>query len=281
MSEYRLRVGNMTLSLLFENERESRAIGCYFGRASVDQEADIQLAIRFRDDADRRTEVPSSLFLTKTGDGNGFSMAGGLIQGRFSPSSGEGELLVQRLITRGGYSRIYEQVFYQAYSSAARRKGVDSFLLHSSGVIRKGRGYAFTGKSGSGKSTVARLSSGSRILNDEITVIDLSGTNPAIRDTPFNGFFLGKKEGSVDLAGILLLEQAPFHRLTRTADLEHMKTLSRELIPPIGLETPFSPAVYMQMFDRAERLRAKVPLYRMEFKQDPGFWDRIDELEGV
>ncbi len=281
MNEFRLRVGNAVLSLLFENPRESRALGRYFRRKSSREDADIQLSIRFRDTADERAEVPSSLFLTKQGGGDGFSMAGGLIEGRYSAAAGEGELAVERRITRGGYARIFEQVFYQAYWSAALKKGTDSFLLHSSGVVRKDRGWAFTGKSGSGKSTVARLSRRYSILNDEITVIDLSGREPAIRDTPFNGFYRGKTEGSAPLGGILLLKQASEHRITRVEDIESVKTLSRELIPPMGLETPFSTNVFLDMFDRANRARNRIPLYSMEFTPDGKFWDRIDEAKGA
>jgi hypothetical protein len=208
-------------------------------------------------------------------------MAGGLVEGRFSPASGEGDLLVDRLISTGGYARVFEQVFYQAYWSAAKRKGADSFLLHSSGVIHDGKGYAFTGKSGSGKSTVADLSTSSIILNDEITVINLSETRPTIMDTPFNGFFKIKQEGNAKLAGIMLLKQAPHHRLTLASGVEPVKTLSREIIPPMGLETPFSQAVYMDMFDWAEKAHTRIPVYTMEFQRDPGFWARIDELGGV
>lgn len=281
MSEYRLRIGNVGIALLFETERDSRATGRYFGRPSCSEDADIRLSIRFREDRGDGRAVPSSLFLTKTGDGNGFSMGGGLVEGRFSPSSGEGELAVRRLITRGGYARVYEQVFYQAYASAARRKGIDSFLLHSSGVVRRGRGYAFAGRSGSGKSTVARLSKGMTVLNDEITVIDLSNPDPVLHGTPFNGFFRGKEEGSAPLACVLLLEQGPAHQLSPAGGLEDVKSLSREVIPPIGLEDPFSPASFMEMFDRAEGIRSRIPLYRLEFKKDPGFWDCIDAREGA
>jgi hypothetical protein len=281
MNEYRLRVGNVTLSLAFESAKDSRATARYFARPSASGEADIRLSIHFRDDASWRAEVPSSLFLTKSGDGDGFSMAGGLVEGRFSPSTGEGELQVQRLITKGGYARIYEQVFYQAFWSAVRRKGIDAFLLHSSGVIRYGQGYAFTGKSGSGKSTVARLSAGATILNDEITLIDLTGPAPMIIDTPFNGFYRGKEPGSAKLKSVMLLKQSPIHRLTRTGDLEQRKALAREIIPPMGLETAFSAARYIDMFDIEERLSAKVPLFIMEFRQDSGFWEKIDAVGGT
>ena len=288
MNEYRLRVGNAVIALFFRNERESRAIGNYFNRASSEAEPDICLSLSFLNTRSRNADVPNSLFLTKTGDGNGFSTAGGLIQGRYSPASGEGELVVQRLITRGSYSRVYEQIFYQAYWSAVRRKGANSFLLHSSGIIRKGQGFAFTGKSGSGKSTVASLCVDDLVLNDEITVIDLAGDPagtcshhgivPVIRDTPFNGYFMDKQEGSAPLAGIMLLNQAPHHRITPTTTINDVKTLTREIIPPMGLETPLTPAVYMDMIDCAERTRAAVSLYTMEFLPDSGFGERLDEL---
>ncbi len=280
MNEYRLRVGNAVIALVFGSERDRAASARYFSRPSDHGPADIQLSIRFRDDADERMEVPSSLFRTKLGNAERFSMAGGLIEGRYSPSSGEGELSVQRLITEGGYARIYEQVFYQAYWSAVWRKGLDSLLLHSSGVIHNGRGYAFSGRSGAGKSTVARLSPGATILNDEITAIDLSEPSVMIMDTPFNASFRGKKRGTAALGGILLLKQAPFHRLTRTTGLEPQKTLAREIIPPMGLETSFSPARFMDMFDLSQRLFKRIPFYIMEFQQDPRFWDLIETIGG-
>ncbi len=280
MSEYRLRVGNAVLSLNFENDRESRALGKYFSRPSSSDAPDLSLAIRYRNDVDTSFTVPNSLFLTKKGDGQGFSTGDGLIEGRFSPDSGEGELVVQRLITHSGYARVYEQIFYQAYWSAIKRKRSDSFLLHSSGVIHKGLGYAFTGQSGSGKSTVANLCVHDQVLNDEIVVIELGGTVPMLRDTPFNGYFRDKKEGSAPLSGIMLLRQAPHHALTRAQDIEALKTLAREIIPPMGLETALSAGLYMDMLDCAQRARSAVPLYKLEFLPDTGFWDRIDHLNG-
>jgi hypothetical protein len=78
----------------------------------------------------------------------------------------------------------------------------------------------------------------------------------------------------------MLLKQAPLHRLTQTTDIEDLKTVAREVIPPMGLETPLTPGVYMDMIDCAKRARALVPLYLMEFMPDPDFRDLLDELGG-
>lgn len=274
-----MRIGNAVLGLWFEGTDEAESFAQYLGRPSSDLEADLSLTIRYRNDAGDDDPVPNSLFLTKVPDGDGFSAGDGLIRGRFSPASGEGELIVQNLINDGGYARIYEQIFFQAYWSAARRKGLNSFLLHSSGAVRQGRGWVFCGTSGAGKSTSVSLSQGkAAILNDEITVIDLADT-PLLRDTPFNGFFPSKEEGWAPLGGILLLKQAPLHRLTRVTGADAVKTLAREVIPPLGLESFPTPGLFMEMLDLAEKAKARVPLYVMEFLRDPGFWDHIDQLK--
>ena len=280
MHEYNLRVGRLVISLGFRREDQKQAFADYFGRPSHPAPGDISLKVTFKKDIVGLKEIPNSLFLTKKGDGKGFSVADGLITGRFSPSSGEGELVVQSIILEGTFARVFEQILYQAFWSAARRKGIDSILLHSSGIIRTGRGYVFTGKSGSGKSTVTILSPGATILNDEITLLDFSGGAVTVADTPFNGFFANKTEGSAPLSCLMLLERAPLHRLTRVKTAESIKTLSREIIPPIGLETQLSPSVYWEMLGHAKRIHDSIPVYLMEFLPDPGFWKCIEQMEG-
>jgi hypothetical protein len=280
MHEYRLRIGNAVVSLGFRREEQRLFFSEYFHRPSTPSDADLRLKIQFKDDISELSEISDSLFLTKKGDGNGFSVADGLITGRFSPRSGEGELVVQSIIMEGNFARVFEQILYQAYWSAIRRKGLDSILLHSSGMIRKGKGYIFTGASGSGKSTVTTLNEGATIVNDEITIIDFCGDRAKLLDTPFNGFFLEKKEGSAALSGLMLLKQAPYHRISRTKTAGSIKTLAREIIPPMGLETALSTSVYWEMLDFAKRIHDRVPVFIMEFLPDSGFWKCIDQVEG-
>jgi hypothetical protein len=278
--DYNLRVGNAVITLGFRRSGDRDAFVEYFGRPSLPDPGALRLDVRFENRIKGLEEISNSLFLTKKGDGDGFTAGDGLIRGRFSPSSGEGELVIQRIITDGSFMRIFEQILYQAYWSAVRIKGLNSLLLHSSSVIRGGRGYVFTGKSGSGKSTVASLCSGDQVLNDEITVIDLGSRPAMIRDTPFNGFFGTKREGSAPAAGIFLLKQAPRHRIERTKSAESVKILSKELIPPMGLETPLSSKIYWEMLDYAARAAEAVAVYDMEFLPDPGFWPHIEQAVG-
>jgi hypothetical protein len=274
--EYKLRVGNVVISLELPRDRDKRALAEYFGRRSDPRDGDIRIRMKIENKAARSASVPSSLFLTKVGGGDGFSAADGLIKGKFSPRTGEGELIIQSILMEGSYLRVFEQILYQAYWSAVRFKGLDSLLLHSSCMIRDGKGYVFTGKSGSGKSTVASMSAGVKVLNDEISVIDLAPRPAMLHDAPFNGFFKTKEEGSGPIDGIFLLKQAAFHRVERTKSAESIKTLAREIIPPMGLETPQSPKVYWEMLDIASRVAEKADLYSLEFLPNPEFWNAID-----
>lgn len=279
MVEFRLRIGNVVLGLWFESARDAEAFVVYVGRPSETEPADLNLVIRFRDDVALHDDgVPNSLFLTKVGTGEGFETAHGLLKGRYSAVLREGELSVQRVLIDGGFIRAFEQIFFQAYWSVVRQKGLSSFLLHAAGAVRDELGFAFCGPSGAGKSTIAKLSlKHAQILNDEISVIDLS-TPPQILDTPFNGFFTAKSVGSAPLSGILLLKQAPHHRVVATKTAEAIKALAREVVPPLALEDAPRPGLFMEMVDLAEKARDRIPLYYLEFLPDPGFWAHVDSL---
>ena len=93
-------------------------------------------------------------------------------------------------------------------------------LFHAAAVSLDGKGYMFLGKSGTGKSTHARLwiqnLHGVELMNDD---------NPAVRvfkdgstvvfGTPWSGKTPCYRNVSAPLTGIVLLSQAPYNRITR------------------------------------------------------------------
>jgi hypothetical protein len=62
-------------------------------------------------------------------------------------------------------------------------------LLHASALIASGkRGFVFAGRSGSGKTTIARMLARNRILNDEICAVNIDKTGAVrVSGTPFWG----------------------------------------------------------------------------------------------
>jgi len=84
----------------------------------------------------------------------------------------------------------------------------DGFLLHASAVVRKERGYIFTGVSGSGKSTIGALSPENVLLSDEIVIVRKVKDFYRVYGTPFiSKFMTGGANQGVAVEKLFFFEQ--------------------------------------------------------------------------
>lgn len=93
-------------------------------------------------------------------------------------------------------------------------------LFHSATVSFEGKGYMFLGKSGTGKSTHARLwqqyLEGVELMNDDNPAVRVKPDGTAtVYGTPWSGKTPCYKNVSAPLGGIVLLSQAPYNKITR------------------------------------------------------------------
>lgn len=146
------------------------------------------------------------------------------------------------------------------------------FLLHAATVLRDGRAYVFTGKSGAGKSTVASLSPAGSVLTDEISLLKFTDGDWQAFGTPFWGEF--RAEGAnvhAPIAGLYFLQQATEDRVGKVSVHEAL----RALLPNVLF---FSRD--RQMTESLLRLLAEfvgtVPVYRLFFRRDRHFWSVVD-----
>jgi len=100
----------------------------------------------------------------------------------------------------------------------------DTALFHAAVVHYRERGYMFLGKSGTGKSTHARLwlkyIDGSTLLNDDNPVVRCYKTADGkgyakVYGSPWSGKTPCYKNEECLLGGFVLLSQAPFNEITR------------------------------------------------------------------
>ena len=95
----------------------------------------------------------------------------------------------------------------------------DTLLVHASVVRYEGRGYAFTGRSGSGKSTHSRLwlqnIPGTVIVNDDNPVIRMLDGLPVVFGSPWSGKTPCWKNTSAPLQALVHIFQAPENRIER------------------------------------------------------------------
>lgn len=103
-------------------------------------------------------------------------------------------------------------------------------LFHAAVVSYDGRGYLFLGKSGTGKSTHARLwlkyIEGTDLLNDDNPVVRIFEDNRAVvYGSPWSGKTPCYKNQEFVLGGFVLLSQAPHNKIVRLRGVQAFAAL--------------------------------------------------------
>jgi hypothetical protein len=147
--------------------------------------------------------------------------------------------------------------------------GHHGFLLHAATVLRLGRAYVFTGRSGAGKSTVASLSQEGTVLTDEISLLRREDGGWRAYGTPFWGEFRAAGSNtSAPVAGIFRLLQAPENRVTPIRPV----TLLRSILPNVLFFSSEAQA-NRSLLEILTRAAKEVPGYNLEFRKNATFWE--------
>jgi len=150
-----------------------------------------------------------------------------------------------------------------------------ALLLHAAGLVRHGRGYLFFGHSGSGKTTVARLSPEAEVLNDDLVLLRWERRRWHVYGTPFwNPTQVRPAE----------MSRAPLWALFHL--VQDAKVYRRPLPPAQALARliantpviPADPGRLPRLLAFHQRLLADIPAYDLHFRSDPSFWRLIDDL---
>lgn len=156
-----------------------------------------------------------------------------------------------------------------AYSLALAEVG--GLLIHAASLMREEKGYLFCGLSGSGKSTVARLSPEATVLTDELSIIRIDDGRARCYGTPFWGELArGGQDRSAPLVGIYALHKASRHAVE---PLTPKQSLER-LLPNV-MYFAKEPEATARVFDLAADLVEAVPCFDLSFRPDPSFWKVI------
>jgi hypothetical protein len=143
--------------------------------------------------------------------------------------------------------------------------------LHAAGVVAEGRGLAFFGPSGAGKTTVASTSP-FPVLSDELVAVVPGRPFDLVR----SGFWGEGKEtgpaGPVTLALLVDLAKGPAFALTR---LRPAAAAGRLLA---STPVPLAPPLWSRALAVAAALVGDVPVYRMEWSPAAPPWERLGML---
>jgi hypothetical protein len=146
------------------------------------------------------------------------------------------------------------------------------FLLHGASGIRNGRAFLFSGLSGAGKTTLARLApSDATLLTDEISYLRPEGPGYRAYGTPFVGELAKVGENvSAPVAALYFLAKGPENRIKEVGQGEAARRLLRNI-----LFFAKDPKLVNRLFDTACRFVEAVPTYRLTFCPDEKAWDLI------
>lgn len=126
----------------------------------------------------------------------------------------EGTLYLSGFLTKAAVDNALMIQFAMASAT------LNTVLFHAAAVSLDGKGYMFLGKSGTGKSTHARLwlqnIPGTELMNDDNPAVRIKADGTAVvYGTPWSGKTPCYRNICAPLGGIVLLSQAPYNRITR------------------------------------------------------------------
>ena len=147
------------------------------------------------------------------------------------------------------------------------------FMLHASSVIRKGKGYIFTGFSGSGKSTISGLSPENTLLSDELTAVMKTNGEYVVHGNPFWGDFQkGTAREKAPVSHLFFLRKARENRIESMPLGEKLKrVLQNVLFFGRGLE------LTNELLTVFTDFMTQVPSAELHFLPDESVWRCIED----
>ncbi|HLJ76410.1 MAG TPA: hypothetical protein VKT75_03310 [Acidobacteriaceae bacterium] len=146
------------------------------------------------------------------------------------------------------------------------------FLLHASSLVRNGKAFLFSGVSGAGKTTMARLAPpDTTLLTDEASYVRKLDGRYVAYGTPFAGELAQPgKDISAPVAALYLLDKAPENRIEKMESAAALQSLLRNI-----LFFAQQPEMVRRVFEAACEFVDAVPVFQLSFYPDQRVWDLI------
>ncbi len=256
-----VEIGGLPIRLRCEDPAFVRQIEeRYTGYVSPSSDASFDFEIEL---APPGTEAKNEL-LRVTWNSGRWLIERGDFRAEWNPSNARGR--IQQTINP--YS--LDSVLRIVHTLLLAKKG--GFLVHASSAIRNGRAFLFSGVSGAGKTTIARLAPpDASLLTDEISYVVRENGRYSAVGTPFYGELARVGENlKATVDTLYLLAKGPENRIEPIEGAEAVRGLMGNI-----LFFARDPEFVKLVFDAAVDFVAQVPVRRLTFVPDTSVWELI------
>jgi hypothetical protein len=222
-------------------------------------------------------------------NGKGFKTSNRLMSGHYAPARQYIKLKGERALLNPDLKINHlNRLLVLTYYTACKHKYDNTppaMFVHTCGILRNGMALLFTGPSGAGKTTIARLCGAQEgeLINDEMLLVsrpDESSNEIIIKSAPMLGEYSPRRNLNAPLRCIFLLKQGvncSTHRLDKT---EAYIKFIRQVVSPACIGQKDKKSIYSMMADFSVQVTGSIPMYELEFSLDvKSLWKTITDTE--
>jgi len=278
LDECRLQIGDICCSLRFKEQAHNQLAMEHYKGFLSENEPELTIDID-RFSSKEHIDLPNSILISKTAHGNHFNFHSGLITGTLDLNKKHCVIRARNELFYGRTIRIFEQFLFQVYYTLLKQNSKNeknNFLIHACAVSKEGNGYLFSGRSGSGKSTIAKLSSDYKVLNDELVIISKVNGHYFVGSTPFRGDFKDNVNFTAPIIGLFLIKHGKKNMIRKISKMEFVTRFVNEVVYSDSLLSTDKKNTLSEMMDFCADIADKVPFYELQFLPERSLWDFIN-----
>lgn len=276
--ECRIQIGEICCSLRFKEQAHNQSALEHYKGFLSEKEPELTIDID-RFSSKEYIDLPNCILLSKTAQGNHFNFHSGLITGTLDLNKKHCSIRARNMLFYGKTIRIFEQFLFQVYYTLLKQNAKNennNFLIHACAVSKEGKGYLFSGRSGSGKSTIAKLSSDYEVLNDELVIIRKVNGHYFVGSTPFRGDFKENVNFTAPIISLFLIKHGKKNLITKISKLEFVTKFVNEVVYSDTLLSTEKKNTFLEMMDFCSDIADNVPFYELQFLPERSLWDFIN-----
>ena len=138
----------------------------------------------------------------------------------------------------------------------------DAIMIHGSGISDDGKGRIFTGVSGQGKTTMAKLwfEAGAEVLNDDRLIVRRDANQYTVHNTPM---FYEDKPRTAKLTAVYSIYHSPDNRITKLNGVEALAAVTPNLI-----QHGYSSELIDHHLNFVSEMIGEIPVFKLGFVPD-------------